>query len=366
MNLRQRLLALRPAIAQTAQKIVDEWQVDEEGFDPELGAGGICDRVADAIIETIYRQLDGVDAAPGAPEGEEHQWVVASDGETAAIIDIPPGVYETGGGYNWKKIEGARIEPGDVFVGSLGLELAQDLLKEGGRMRRLVVLAEALKALGEKNSAMLVCALARFAQEWADRFFKANPELLERAERFAEAEGIELGQYLNSLSQLSEWAGRQRISRDLGYVGMPWSPRQKPAAGPKAKPEPKLQPETELRWPFPPPNVLQDERAFLAASVAWALGEGREMYEQMHGSSKGLRNAGRRGEVQAARAYLRHLMKDVAPQLAATLQVKWRDASAGRDAEAQQTLRHWWESLSDVWELLQRMISTVNAYEQEG
>lgn len=365
MSLRQRLLALRPAIAQAAQKIVDEWQVDEEGLDPELGAGGVCDRVADAIIETLYANVDGIEAAPGAPEGEDHQWVVASDGQEAVVVDIPPGVYETGGGYSWKKIEGARIGPGDVFVGPIDMELAQDLLKEGWQMRKLVVLAEALEALGEKNSAMLARALAKFAQEWADRFFKANPGLLQRAEQFVAAKGIPLEQYLNQLGAMQEWAGRQKIHQDLGYAGMPWSPPGKEAPKPApAKPEPKLQAETELRWPFPPPNVLQDERAFIAAALAWAMGEGRALYERMYGSSKGLRDAGKKGEVRAARAYLRHLMKDVAPQLAATLQAKWREASAGGDMEMQRTLRAWWESLSDVWELIQRMVAMMNDYEQ--
>jgi len=368
MNLKKRLEALRPVIAVAAQKVIDEWRLDEGGLDPELGAGGICDRVADAIIETIHRYLDGVEATLGAPEGEDHQWVVTSDGETAAIVDIPPSTYETGSGYSWKKINGASIEPGDVLVEPLDMELAKDLLKEGWQMHRLVVLAEALEALGEKNSALLARALAKFAQEWADKFFKANPELLQRAEQFAAAKGIPLERYLNQLDAMQEWTGRQKVHQDLGYVGMSWSPpgkkTPKPAPKSKPKPEPSLQAETELRWPFPPPNVLQDKRAFVAAALAWAMGEGRKLYERMYGSSEGLRDIGKKGEVQAARAYLRHLMKDVATQLAATLQAKWREASAAGDTEAQRTLRVWWESLSDVWELIQRMVSAINVYEQ--
>jgi len=374
MNLRQRLLVLRPAMAAAAQKVVDEWQLDEEGLDPELGAGGICDRVADAITDTLYSHLGDVEVALGAPEGEDHQWVVVSDGKEAFVVDIPPGAYETGGGYAWTKIEGARIEPSDVFVGPIDLELAQDLLKEGGRMHRLVVLAEALEALGEANSAALARVLAvpelvSEAQGWADRFFKANPELLDRAEQFAEAKGISVGQYLGHLEQLPEDIGRKKVHQDLGYVGMgaAWSPTGKPTAKPEPKPEkpePKLQPETELRWPFPPPNVLQDRKAFIAAALGWAMGEGRDLYGRMYGS-QGLRDTGRKGEVGAARAYLRYLMKDVAPRLAATLQAKWKEASTKGDTEAQRTLRAWWSSLSDVWELIQDMVGNINEYSME-
>jgi hypothetical protein len=374
MDLGRRLESLRSVIAAAAQKVVDEWQIDEEGLDPELGAGGICDRVADAIIETLYARINGIEAAPGAPEGEDHQWVVASDGKEAAIIDIPPGTYEIGSGYSWKKIEGARIEPDDVFIGPLDLKLAQDLLKEGGQMRRLVVLAEALEALGEANSAALVRVLTvpglvSEAEDWAGRFFKVNPQLLERAEQFTQAKGIDLGQYLGRLEQLPEAQGRAKIHQDLGYINMPWSPTSapavKPAPKPEPKPEPRIQPEAELRWPFPPPNVLQDERAFVAAALAWAMGDGQDLYARMYGKADNLRDMGKKGEVQAARAYLRHLMKDVAPRLAATLQAKWRDASAKGDTEAQRTLRHWWQSLSDVWELIQDMVSDINEYSME-
>lgn len=375
IGLNARLIALRPAIAAAAQKVVDEWQLDEEGLDPELGTGGICDRVADAIIDTIYR-LGDIEATLGAPEGEDHQWVVASDGKEAFVIDIPPGVYETGGGYSWKKIEGAEIGPRDIVIEPIDLKLAQDLLKEAGQMRGLIVLAEALEALGETNSAALVRVLTvpelvSEAQGWADKFFKANPQLLNRAEQFAEAKGISVGQYLGYLEQLSEDMGRKKVHQDLGYVNMPWSPTgklpEKPAPTPEpAKPEPKLQPETELRWPFPPPNVLQDKPAFITAALAWAMGEGRGLYERMYGSSKGLRDGEKQGEIKAARAYLRHLMKDVAPQLAVTLQARWRDASAKGDTEAQRTLRYWWTELSNVWELIQDMISNINAYEYEG
>jgi hypothetical protein len=375
MNLRHSLEALRPAIAQAAQKVVDEWQLDEEGLDLELGAGGICDRVADAIIDTLYSHFSDVEATLGAPEGEDHQWVIVSDGKEAALVDIPSGAYEIGGGYSWKKIEGAKIDPQDIVIEPIDLKLAQDLLKEGGQMHRLIVLAEALEALGEANSAALVRVLTvpqliHQAQSWAERFFQANPEFMNRAEQFVAAKGMDLATYLNQLDDLQESTGRQKIHQDLGYVGMgaAWSPTGKPAekSEPEKEPEPQLQPEAELVWPFPPPNVLQDESAFMAAALAWAMGEGQGFYKSMYGSSSGLGHMGKKGEIQAARAYLRYLMKDVAPKLAVTLQAKWQDASMKGDSEAQRVLRMWWSALSDVWSLIQRMISLVNDYEYEG
>ena len=243
-------------------------------------------------------------------------------------------------------------------------------------MRRLMVLAEALEALGDANSAALVRVLTipqlvREAQGWADRFFQANPEFLDRAEQFVAAKDLDLATYLNQLDALQESVGRQKIHQDLGYVGMgaaqPSTGKsiEKAAPTPEKKPEPKLQPETELRWPFPPPNVLQDESAFIAAALAWAMGEGQELYGRMYGSSGGLRDSGKKGEIQAARAYLRHLMKDIVPKLAVTLQAKWKDASTKGDTEAQRVLRVWWSSLSDVWELIQEMVGNINNYSME-
>jgi hypothetical protein len=31
-------------------------------------------------------------------------------------VDIPPSVYETGGGYNWKKKDGIKFTPSDLVV----------------------------------------------------------------------------------------------------------------------------------------------------------------------------------------------------------------------------------------------------------
>ena len=52
----------------------------------------------------------------GGQEGDEHAYIIVFNDTEAYEVDIPPGVYETGRGYSWKKIEGARIEPENVVI----------------------------------------------------------------------------------------------------------------------------------------------------------------------------------------------------------------------------------------------------------
>jgi hypothetical protein len=275
MSLKQKLESLRPDLAQAAQRVVDEWELDEEGLDPELGAGGVCDRVAEALLETVYDRVEGIEAAFGAPEGHDHEWIVVTDGREAFEVDIPPGAYETGAGYSWKKIEGARISPSDVIIYPIDLELVADLVRqEEDAMRdKLIALADALQALEEDNTATLVRALEKFA----------------------------------------------------GGSG-----------------------NGALAWPFPAPEVLKRPEAFISAALGWA----GPQYSR----------TGRKGEIEASRLYLRHLMKEVAPELARTLQKEW--AAAAGDPARQRSLRLWWKALVLVWQRLQDMVGHINSYEK--
>lgn len=128
-NLTNKINALRPQMAAAAQEVVDVWQQDEEGIDEELGGGGVCDQIAMSLIDVIQQHTDA-EAVCGAPDGEDHEWVVVSDGQEACIVDIPPYVYETGGGYSWKKIEGAQIDPQDVVIEEVPKEDVVDLFSE--------------------------------------------------------------------------------------------------------------------------------------------------------------------------------------------------------------------------------------------
>jgi hypothetical protein len=130
---------LRPALATAAQNVIDAWQADEEDGDPELGFGGICDRVADAMMEVLGDA--GIDVLPGGQDGDDHAWVVAYDATSACGVDIPPEIYETGAGFSWKKIEGAEVSPHDVQVWAidrrdLGLDDDDGLRRQGSTKPR--------------------------------------------------------------------------------------------------------------------------------------------------------------------------------------------------------------------------------------
>ncbi len=115
-SLLSRVNALRPQLAAAAQGVVDEWEQDDEGFDCELGGGGPCDSVAREMGGVLANA--GIDATDGGQEGDDHAWLIAYDATTEELVgvDIPPNVYETGGGYNWTKLEDAAVTAVDVAV----------------------------------------------------------------------------------------------------------------------------------------------------------------------------------------------------------------------------------------------------------
>lgn len=119
-DLVSKLNAIRDKLAAAAQEVVDEWEQDEEEGDTELGFGGICDRVADAMASVIINNLESVEIGDGSQEGDDHQWVTVYDDDDFVIVDIHPSHYETGGGYNWRKVESAEIRPEHIHIERLG------------------------------------------------------------------------------------------------------------------------------------------------------------------------------------------------------------------------------------------------------
>lgn len=117
----ERLDALREPLAEAAQRVVDEWRPDLEGIDELYGSGGACDDVSRAMADVIVTGLDDPDITllDGGWDGDDHAYLIAvrDDTREAVVVDIPPGVYETGRGYSWKKIDGAQVEPADVALG---------------------------------------------------------------------------------------------------------------------------------------------------------------------------------------------------------------------------------------------------------
>jgi hypothetical protein len=114
----RKLLALRSQFASAAQKVYDAWEQDEEGMDDEYGGGGICQDIADEMAGVVNRRLRGADAhiVDNNGMGDQHVWIIVVQGDEKYAVDIPPGTYETGGGYTWKKIDGVRFNANHVDV----------------------------------------------------------------------------------------------------------------------------------------------------------------------------------------------------------------------------------------------------------
>ena len=90
-------------LAGAAKSVYDDWLQDEDGFDEELGLGGICQDIASKMTEVLDQAGVQATATIHSTIGENHVFVVALLDDGVFEIDIPPHVYETGGGYVWKK-----------------------------------------------------------------------------------------------------------------------------------------------------------------------------------------------------------------------------------------------------------------------
>lgn len=124
--LRAALEAHRPQLAAAAQQILDAWEVDEDGYDEEFGTGGACDAISHAFSEHLgflYVDAAGRTRHPnivdGGQDGDDHAWLVVFDEHEIYAVDLPAGVYEVGGGYNWTKRAGVRIRPSDIVIDPL-------------------------------------------------------------------------------------------------------------------------------------------------------------------------------------------------------------------------------------------------------
>lgn len=111
--------SLAPEMAKKAQKVYDEWNQDEHGMDEEYGGGGICQDIAAELSGVLNDH--GIDAQTIDNEGmgEQHVWVIAKMKDGIYEIDIPPSVYETGGGYSWTKRQGVQFDETHITVGKI-------------------------------------------------------------------------------------------------------------------------------------------------------------------------------------------------------------------------------------------------------
>ena len=103
---------LKIIAAKLAQQVYDKW--DESDVDTYAN-GGICHLIADKICGYLSR-INVNCSTINTSVGENHVFAVGQFAEGIIRIDIPPYVYEKGGGYSWTKIPDVKITPNDVII----------------------------------------------------------------------------------------------------------------------------------------------------------------------------------------------------------------------------------------------------------
>ena len=104
-------------IAMAAQKQYDQWAQNEEGYDEELGSGGICHLIADDLAGILSDH--GIECSTVCSSYEQHVYLVCKFREGVYMIDIPYHIYESGGGFTWKKKKDVKFDTSHVVIGGL-------------------------------------------------------------------------------------------------------------------------------------------------------------------------------------------------------------------------------------------------------
>ncbi len=118
-ELYQKIKSLIPKLVEAAQKIYDEWDQDEDGHSEDNGFGGICHLIADEFCSVLSNIPDTYISTHNPMMGENHVWAFVLNKEEGFVVDIPPHVYETGGGYTWQKIPGVTFDASDIYIDSV-------------------------------------------------------------------------------------------------------------------------------------------------------------------------------------------------------------------------------------------------------
>ena len=111
-----KLSNLKPQIANIVQIVYDKW--DETNVDTYAN-GGICHLIADEINDFLYKHK--IESYTHSLDYKQHVVTIAVDSnqKTCYMIDVPESIYETGGGFKWKKISDVVFEPDDIEISSL-------------------------------------------------------------------------------------------------------------------------------------------------------------------------------------------------------------------------------------------------------
>lgn len=120
ISLADRIRPLAPKIVELAQKVLDDWEQDEQGYSEWMGYGGVCHIIEEEAISSVLAEI-GIDTTSVSSDHEVHVYTIAYDTDTkeAVMVDIRPWCYETGAGYTWRKIPDAVLEPPDVVIEEL-------------------------------------------------------------------------------------------------------------------------------------------------------------------------------------------------------------------------------------------------------
>lgn len=105
---------LKQALAAIAQKVYDEWQQNEEGYDEELGTGGICHIIADEMADILFKHK--IYNLQTQCTDQPHVYLIGKFREGIFTIDIPYYVYESGGGWTWKKKPNVKFDGSHVEI----------------------------------------------------------------------------------------------------------------------------------------------------------------------------------------------------------------------------------------------------------
>jgi hypothetical protein len=116
LSLKQQLEDLKGFIIRDAQEIYDTWDQDGDGIDATYGSGGICDEISEAISVIVSSSIGDIETMEGGQDGDDHAYLVVYNDKEAYEIDIPYHIYETGGGYSWKKIPDVVFHEGMVEI----------------------------------------------------------------------------------------------------------------------------------------------------------------------------------------------------------------------------------------------------------
>ncbi len=237
-SLQARLHALRPAIAKAAQAVVDAWEQDDDGMDDELGEGGACDRVSDAISEVVHEKIGGLEEVGGGQDGDDHAFPIFYDDREAFAVDIPPSVYETGGGYRWKKRRGARITADDVVIEPVrrsdvvdGDGYARGRASSGKPHARAFLPLSTVKVYEAEARRLGVSKVARSATGFLAAYKRAGgvPERLSEA-WVRKREGFIARHMAEAQKNLESFAlGKRLTRRHLALIMWAYSPRAKAA-----------------------------------------------------------------------------------------------------------------------------------------